>query len=340
MSSKGGFTLIDRGVLTGRLLVDSRVSAQELIHEKTYTLTHLAQVQLKTKRKDVDITKIPAMFDTTQNVYALVDLNCNDAFLALSLSHKLQVLPLTKQLTCLCGNLWSNSLRSKRADRVEFLLLHEFYGRNFIPPEKLSGMEKKEKAKARKKGGKKGAGGSGGGDDMDDGGAGMDDDDEDDNTGSKKRRKKAQYSGGLVLEPKKGFYDKFVLLLDFNSLYPSIIREFNVCFTTVKVSTSLATLRSVCKCIDRVWCVWIWRFLVALECDVRSNIRITRCQYTRYPTGCRQSTARKASIRQEIGENGTQCGQETGTRYQTESAETGSELDVRLFGFYEFAILL
>jgi DNA polymerase alpha subunit A len=47
-------------------------------------------------------------------------------------------------------------------------------------------------------------------------------------------KKKDKFKGGLVFEPEKGLYDKYILVMDFNSLYPSIIQEFNICFTTVE----------------------------------------------------------------------------------------------------------
>lgn len=51
--------------------------------------------------------------------------------------------------------------------------------------------------------------------------------------GSTSKSKRDKYKGGLVFEPKRGLWDKYILVMDFNSLYPSIIQEYNIDFTTV-----------------------------------------------------------------------------------------------------------
>jgi DNA polymerase elongation subunit (family B) len=48
----------------------------------------------------------------------------------------------------------------------------------------------------------------------------------------KRIKDKVFYAGGFVFEPKPGLYDG-VICLDFASLYPSIMRAMNICFTTL-----------------------------------------------------------------------------------------------------------
>ncbi|KAJ7530423.1 hypothetical protein O6H91_14G003600 [Diphasiastrum complanatum] len=211
--------------IAGRLLCDTYLSSRELLKEVSYTLTQLSKSLLDRERKELIPSKIPAMFQSSSSLIELVECCETDAWLALGLMFHLSVLPLTRQLTNISGNLWSRTLQGARAQRVEYLLLHEFHSRKFIVPDKLSNFEK-EKLRAKRKS------------DLQQGTKDEDEDlviDEEDREPkiAGKRKKNASYLGGLVLEPKKGLYDKYILLLDFNSLYPSIIQEYNICFTTV-----------------------------------------------------------------------------------------------------------
>ena len=196
---------LPRQCTIGRLVCDTFLTAKELVRETNYNLTTLAKTQLGIVRAEFDPTLLMGMYKKkASELVGVIKHTEYDADLTQKLLFKLAIIPLTKQLTNIAGNLWSKSLQNARAERNEWLLIHEFNAKNFICPDKETGW-KKSKEESKEVFGK---------------------------------RKKAAYEGGLVLEPKPGLYDKIVLLLDFNSLYPSIIQEYNLCFTTVERPTT------------------------------------------------------------------------------------------------------
>ncbi|KAG6729216.1 hypothetical protein I3842_01G015200 [Carya illinoinensis] len=217
--------------IAGRLLCDTYLCSRDLLKEVSYSLTQLAKTQLNKDRKEITPHNIPRMFQTSESLMELVEYGETDAWLSMELMFHLSVLPLTRQLTNISGNLWGKTLQGARAQRVEYLLLHAFHAKKYIVPDKMSFHMKETKLAKRRI--------NHGVEDRNVDGLDMDDanlDNEASHSDRGKGKKGPAYAGGLVLEPKKGLYDKYILLLDFNSLYPSIIQEYNICFTTVERS--------------------------------------------------------------------------------------------------------
>jgi len=102
----------------------------------------------------------------------------------------------------------NKTLNGGRAERNEYILLHEFHRLKYICPDKLWGKKAATAAKPEPQ-------------------------DDDPNAPKATKSKRDKYKGGLVFEPKRGLWDKYVLVMDFNSLYPSIIQEYNIDFTTI-----------------------------------------------------------------------------------------------------------
>ncbi|KAG8221963.1 hypothetical protein J437_LFUL007804 [Ladona fulva] len=192
----------DRFPLAGRLMCDTKLSAKELIKARSYELRPLCRKVLHGCEEDsseeqviTDKDEVINAFSSGDNLAKLVSRSVLDACQVLRLLEAFDALPLAMQITNIAGNIMSRTLAGGRSERNEFLLLHAFTERGYIVPDKTFG-------KARGKDGEEGG-------------------------------KNASYAGGLVLDPKVGLYDTLILLMDFNSLYPSIIQEYNICFTTL-----------------------------------------------------------------------------------------------------------
>lgn len=191
-------------LLAGRLVCDlSSDTAKGMISSTTWSLSEMCRTYLNVQREDIDPDDVPSFFDCTaptpERLLTFVG-HCEvDAFFQMAIASRVQVLALTKQLTNLAGNAWTRTLTGGRAERNEYILLHEFHRKKYICPDKMAAWEKKALRRA----------------------------------GEEAPQRKEKFRGGLVFEPKRGLWDKFILVMDFNSLYPSIIQEFNIDFTTV-----------------------------------------------------------------------------------------------------------
>jgi DNA polymerase alpha subunit A len=208
--NKGGNSFFaERHILSGRLMCDLANDMGKSLMTKCqqWSLTEMCQLYLGPQcvRRDLDNEAVLKTWATTRDGLLNYVGHCDaDTFLVAALVLKLQMLPLTKVLTNLAGNSWARTLSGTRAERNEYILLHEFHRNKYICPDKAfgKGRTKVEEEPA-------------------------------DGEESVDTKKKDKYKGGLVFEPEKGLYDKYILVMDFNSLYPSIIQEFNICFTTV-----------------------------------------------------------------------------------------------------------
>lgn len=209
--AKSGNFFAQRQLAIGRLMCDiSNVFGKSLTLKcNSWTLSEMCEVYLNQVRYDqpVDCSTTTWIKDAS-SLYQFLSQNETDTHFIAAIALKLQMLPLSKQLTNLAGNSWARTLLGTRAERNEYILLHQFYKQGYIVPDK-GGNQPATKTKA-----------------------GMEEDEE--LEGEIGTKKKDKYKGGLVFEPEKGLYDHIILVMDFNSLYPSIIQEYNICFTTVE----------------------------------------------------------------------------------------------------------
>lgn len=204
-------TYQEREVCCGRLIVDSYSLAREYFKSSNYKLLALSK-----EMKLTGIIRGNTIFEpgasklseecwnSSTQLSDIILQHCNHTILSMGVISYLDIVRLTKRLTTIAGNLWSRTLYGARSERIEYLLLHTFHEIKFILPDK----QRFDAANKQRE--------------------------EDGMKEVEESKRKAKYQGGMVLEPKCGLYTDYVLLLDFNSLYPTLIQEFNICFTTVE----------------------------------------------------------------------------------------------------------
>ncbi|KAK2580529.1 hypothetical protein KPH14_006260 [Odynerus spinipes] len=188
---------VDRA-MSGRPICDIKILAKELsIQSISYDLNSLRTTVLKkaNEQEEIQPENCSLHYITDEKAESFIKLIFADTLDILLITFELNMIPFVVELTCITGHILSKTLIGGQMERNEFLLSHAFHSENYIIPD-YPKIRKNVRCDSSIK-------------------------------------KTSNYEGGLVLTPNKGFYTTLVLLMDYISLYPNIIIEYNLCFSTI-----------------------------------------------------------------------------------------------------------
>jgi DNA polymerase I len=178
--------------ITGRVVVDpfQILKRDPYFKFPRYDLNTIAKMLLNEQKHEVEYGEMKDLWHGSHaDLNRFIEYARKDAELALRLVLEKGMLNQFFALSRISGVLLQDAFGGQ-TKRVETMLLHEFRKRNFVMPLAPSKIELAKRNREREKKGIKGA---------------------------------------VVLEPLKGLHtDGCILVLDFKSLYPSIMRTFNV----------------------------------------------------------------------------------------------------------------
>lgn len=184
--------------VAGRVVIDPYdiLKRDPWVKFKRYDLKTVAKELLKSEKLEMGgVPEIKKLWrGNAAGLARLIEYNRRDSELALRLVLERQMLDRFVQIARISGLLLQDTFGGQ-SQRLECLLLHEFRAANMIMPCKPDGDELRRRRDERERLGLKGA---------------------------------------IVLEPVLGLHTGgCTLVLDFASLYPSVIRAFNICPTTL-----------------------------------------------------------------------------------------------------------
>ncbi|MBL7169763.1 MAG: hypothetical protein ISS48_01995 [Candidatus Aenigmarchaeota archaeon] len=191
-----------RVTIPGRVAVDVYSLVKEATAKfglfkglKRYGLGDVSKMVLGEGKVDVAHSEISDYWnDNGDKLGKLLDYSRKDAELPMKILLKKSMIDKFIEICKVSGINLQDCLNSGETQRIDNILLREFNKRNFIIPCSPDNPEVSRRNTERRSKGLKGA---------------------------------------FVLEPDAGFHDKCIAYLDFKSMYPSIVINFNICPTTL-----------------------------------------------------------------------------------------------------------